>query len=79
MFSDEVGSIGDEVYEEGSQCDIDAEEELAERDKDDYDVYASWEADENEFVGCIELVEEATFLDMPKELEINGFTYRLEE
>ena len=52
-----------------------------ERDYDDYDVYATWDADEDAttLIGGVELNEEATHVDMPKRLEINGFYYKLED
>jgi hypothetical protein len=50
-------------------------------DTDDYDVYATWDADADATtsIGSVELNEESTFIDMPKKLEINGFYYKLEE
>ena len=50
-------------------------------DTDDYDVYATWDsdADATTSIGSVELNETATFDNMPKILEINGFYYKLEE
>ena len=55
-----------------------------ERDQDDYSVFGTWFIDKEDFtrqecIGEVELPENATVEDMPKELEINGFTYKLEE
>jgi len=55
-----------------------------ERDYDDYTVFGTWFVEKEEFtrqesIGEVMLPEEATAEDMPKELEINGFTYKLEK
>ena len=47
----------------------------------DYDVNALWvvrDDTEEEFIGTVCLVDDATWQEMPDELEINGFTYRIE-
>lgn len=51
----------------------------------DYDVYASWtdkDGSHQEAIGSVELEcdynENTSFEMMPDELEINGFTYKLE-
>jgi hypothetical protein len=74
--------FGDEEYKDDKE---EIEEEPGERDDNDYDVYATWyhkkdDGSSSEMcIDSVELPEEATHIDMPKELEINGFTYRLEE
>lgn len=51
---------------------------------DDYEVFAIYDDDpedgfNQESIGSVSLIEDANFIDMPKELEINGFTYHIEE
>lgn len=54
-----------------------------EENYEDYEVYATFFKGEDitdcEFIGSVELPENATFNQMPKELEVNGFTYKIEE
>ena len=49
---------------------------------DDYDVKASFdyrgEIVDEEVVGHIQLVENALWQDMPLEIEVNGFTYKIQ-
>ena len=48
------------------------------RNLEDYDVYAQYEDGSNPCIGYVELPEDAAWQDMPPEIEINGFTYKLE-
>jgi len=53
------------------------------RDIDDYDVNASFVDKEDELldeqnIGSVQLKANATWQDMPIELEINGHTYKIE-
>jgi len=56
-------------------------DELETEENRDYDDYTVFETSEfgQESIGEVQLFENAEFKDMPKELEINGFTYKLEE
>ena len=51
--------------------------------KEDCDVYGTWFGENfssyQEFLGQIKLEEEATFKEMPKNIEINDFVYKLQE
>lgn len=65
------------------QEEIDASEPAQEpRSGTDYGVRASWVDDEGnsheEHIGYVYLAEDSSFQEMPTELEINGFTYKLE-
>lgn len=51
---------------------------------EDYDVCGTWYIEgkhfhRNEYLGVITMIENATIIDMPEELEINGFIYELKE
>ncbi len=53
-------------------------------DYDDYDVFALYDDDPEEgfvqeSIGSVSLIKDARFIDMPRELEINGFIYCIEE
>jgi len=70
----QLRKIADEVIEELEN----------ERDQDDYTVFGTWFVEKEEFtrqesIGEVMLPEDATAKDMPEELEINGFTYKLEK
>ena len=56
---------------------------MSEKFNDDYTVYATFIEDgetiDSEEIGEVQLVEKATFKDMPQELEINGFVYKIEQ
>ena len=70
----QLRKIADEVIEELE----------VERDQDDYSVFGTWYIEKEEFtrqesIGEVMLPEDATAEDMPGELEINGFTYKLEK
>ena len=72
----QLRKIADEVIEEL--------ENKNERDQDDYTVFGTWFVEKEEFtrqesIGEVMLPEDATAKDMPEELEINGFTYKLEK
>ena len=61
-----------------------ADEMGIEKDQDDYTVFGTWFVEKEDFtrqesIGEVMLVEDATAEDMPGELEINGFTYKLEK
>ena len=76
LFADE------EIPEVEAETEETEEVEMEEEELEDYDVYATWsgeDADTDMYVGSIELTAEATFIDMPKELEINGHIYKLED
>jgi hypothetical protein len=47
-------------------------EPLLNEDKDDFDVY---DAESGEYLGSIELLQDATADQMPNSLEINGVEY----
>ncbi len=56
-----------------------------ERGTEDYDVQGLWSEEEHgigytneETIGSVTLAENASWQDMPEELEINGFTYKIE-
>ena len=70
----QLRKIADEVIEELEN----------ERDQDDYTVFGTWFVEKEDFtrqesIGEVMLPEDATAEDMPGELEINGFTYKLEK
>jgi len=72
----QLRKIADEVIEEL--------ENKNEKDQDDYTVFGTWFVEKEEFtrqesIGEVMLPEDATAKDMPEELEINGFTYKLEK
>jgi len=72
----QLRKIADEVIEEL--------ENKNEKDQDDYTVFGTWFVEKEEFtrqesIGEVMLPEDATAEDMPGELEINGFTYKLEK
>jgi len=55
-----------------------------EKDQDDYSVFGIWFIEKEDFtrqecIGEVELPEDATIEDMPEEIEINGFIYKLEK
>jgi len=72
----QLRKIADEVIEEL--------ENKNEKDQDDYTVFGTWFVEKEDFtrqesIGEVMLPEDATAEDMPGELEINGFTYKLEK
>ena len=72
----QLRKIADEVIEEL--------ENKNEKDQDDYTVFGTWFVEKEDFtrqesIGEVMLPEDATAEDMSGELEINGFTYKLEK
>lgn len=60
---------------------------MPKKDPEDYDVQATWiippemgpgSETVEETIGSVTLAEDATWQEMPDELEINGFTYLIE-